>query len=346
MNSEFFEALDLIEKEKGIPKAYMLERVEAALTSAFKKDYGVGAENLRIELDEVKKDMRMFIKKTVVETVEKPQEEMALEEANKINPAFEIGDLVEVEIKPKNFCRISAQTAKQVIIQGIREGERGLIYQEFMSSQHEILTGIVQKVDPRTRNATLEIGKTEMMLVANEQVPGEVLKEGDRIKVYVVEVRKIAKGPQIMISRTHPGLVKRLFELEVPEIHDGTVEIKSISREAGSRTKIAVFSKDENVDAIGACVGPKGSRVGNIVNELKGEKIDVIEYSDDPSEYIASSLSPADVISVTLDEEARSCRVIVSDDQLSLAIGKEGQNARLAARLTGWKIDIKPLSSV
>jgi N utilization substance protein A len=346
MNSEFFEALDLIEKEKGIPKAYMLERVEAALTSAFKRDYGAGAENMIVTLDEEKKDIRMFVKKQVVASVENENLEIFIEDAKKINPNLQEGDVVNIEIKPKNFCRISAQTAKQVIIQGIREAERGLIYQEFMSSQHEILSGIVQKIDPKTKNATLEIGKTEMVLVANEQVPREVLKEGDRIKVYVVEVRKIAKGPQIMISRTHPGLVKRLFELEVPEIHDGTVEVKSISREAGSRTKIAVWSHDENVEPIGACVGPKGSRVGTIVSELKGEKIDIIKYSEDVSEYIAAALSPAQVISVTVNEETRSCRVVVADDQLSLAIGKEGQNARLAAKLTGWKIDIKPVSAV
>lgn len=346
MNSEFFEALNLIEKEKGIPKAYMLERVEAALTSAFKRDYGAATENMVVVLDEEKKDVRMFVKKQVVPEVANEHTEISLDEARKINPQLQEGDMANVEIKPKNFCRISAQTAKQVIIQGIREAERGLIYQEFMSSQHEILTGTVQKIDPKTKNATLEIGKTEMVLVANEQVPGEVLREGERIKVYVVEVRKIAKGPQIMISRTHPGLVKRLFELEVPEIHDGTVEVKSISREAGSRTKIAVWSHDENVDPIGACVGPKGSRVGSIVSELKGEKIDIIKYSEDINQYIAAALSPAQVISVSINEESKSCRVIVVDDQLSLAIGKEGQNARLAAKLTGWKIDIKPASSV
>lgn len=346
MNSEFFEALNLIEKEKGIPKAYMLERVEAALASAFKRDYGSGAENMVVVLDEEKKDVRMFAKKLVVPVVENEQLEITVEDAKKINSHLQEGDMANVEIKPKNFCRISAQTAKQVIIQGIREAERGLVYQEFMSSQHEILSGAVQKIDPKTRNATLAIGKTEMVLVANEQVPGEMLKEGDRIKVYVVEVRKIAKGPQIMISRTHPGLVKRLFELEVPEIHDGTVEVKSISREAGSRTKIAVWSNDANVDPIGACVGPKGSRVGNVVSELKGEKIDIIKYSENINEYIAAALSPAQAIGVTINEDSRSCRVVVMDDQLSLAIGKEGQNARLAAKLTGWKIDIKPASAV
>ena len=346
MNSEFFEALNLIEKEKGIPKAYMLERVEAALMSAFKRDYGTIVENMRIIFDEENKDMRVFVKKQVVEAVQNENLEISLDEAQNISANLQVGDMADVDVKPKDFCRISAQTAKQVIVQGIREAERGLIYQEFMSSQHEILTGLITKIDPKTKNATMEIGKTEMVLVSNEQVPGEVLREGERIKVYVVEVRKIAKGPQIMISRTHPGLVRRLFELEVPEIHDGTVEVKSISREAGSRTKIAVWSTDANVDPIGACVGPKGARVGSIVNELKGEKIDIIKYSEDMGEYIAAALSPAQVIDVAIGEEGRSCRVVVADDQLSLAIGKEGQNARLAAKLTGWKIDIKPASAV
>jgi N utilization substance protein A len=340
MNSEFFTALDMIEKEKGIPKEYMLERVEAALLSAFKRDYGA-CDNAKVVLDPERKEVRMFMQKEVVENIEDDYIQITLEDARAIDKRYNIGDTVDIEIKTNNFGRISAQTAKQVIIQGIREAERGLIYQEFMSSEHEILNCIVQKVDTKTRNATLEIGKTEMVLVNSEQIPGEVLKEGDRIKVYVVEVRKIAKGPQVMISRTHPGLVRRLFELEIPEIADGVVEIMSVAREAGSRTKIAVLSKDESVDPIGACIGPKGIRVGNIVNELKGEKIDIVKYSDNPEEYIASALSPSDVVSVTILSEGKGCRVIVPDDQLSLAIGKEGQNARLAAKLTGWKIDIK-----
>lgn len=345
MNNEFFDALDLLEKEKGIPKAYMLERIQAALLAALKRDSGA-IENVTIVMDDEKKETRMYVKKQVVEEVTQEQYEISLDQARDIDKKINLGDMIDVEIKPKNFGRITAQNAKQVIIQGIREAERGLVYQEFMSSQHEILTGVVQKVDPRTKNATILVGKTEMMLVANEQVPGEVLREGETIKVYVVEVRKIQKGPQVMISRTHPGLVRRLFELEVPEIYEGTVEVKGISREAGSRTKIAVLSHDENVDPIGSCVGPRGARVGAIVNELKGEKIDIIKYSDDIEEYVAASLSPAQAVSVAADHTQKSCRVVVMDDQLSLAIGKEGQNARLAARLTGWKIDIKPASSI
>ncbi|MGI6031750.1 MAG: transcription termination factor NusA [Eubacteriales bacterium] len=345
MNTELFDALELLEKEKGIPKQYMLERIEMGLLTALKRDNG-GSENISVVMDEKKKEVRIYAKKVVVEEVENDQCEMSLEEAREIDPMYNLGDVVDVEIKPKNFGRITTQNAKQVIIQGIREAERGMVYQEFMSSEHEILTGVVQKVDPRTGNATLLIGKTEMMLVASEQVPGERLTEGATVKVYVVEVRKIAKGPQIMISRTHPGLVKRLFELEVPEIYDGTVEVMSISREAGSRTKIAVCSHDENVDPIGACVGPRGSRVGNIVAELKGEKIDIIKYSEDKAQYIGAALSPANALDVQVDEEEKTCRVTVADDQLSLAIGKEGQNVRLAAKLTGFKIDIKPLSAM
>ena len=257
--------------------------------------------------------------------------------------------MLRIEIKPRNFGRIAAQTARQVIIQGMREAERGMIYDEFNSKEHEILTGLVTRIDPRSGAASLRIGSgnesTEAYLAVSEQVKGEPLTEGMRLRVYVVEVRRSTKGPQVLLSRTHPGLVKRLFEMEVPEIYDGTVEVKSIAREAGSRTKLAVWSADPNVDAIGACVGPRGQRVNNIVEELGGEKVDIIKYSEDPAEYIAAALSPADVISVTTLEEGKSCRVVVPDDQLSLAIGKEGQNARLAAKLTGYKIEIKPQSA-
>lgn len=343
MNTEFFDALDLLEREKGIPKAFMLERIEMALSTALKRDAAT-EEEVRVVMDEVNKEVHIFAQKQVVEDVENEQLEISLQDAREIDQTLNVGDMVDVEIKPKNFGRIITQNAKQVIIQGIREAERGMIYQEFMSSEHELLNGVVQKVDPKNGNATLLFGKTEMVLVAGEQVPGEKLTEGSMVKVYVVEVRKISKGPQIMISRTHPGLVKRLFELEVPEIYDGTVEIMSISREAGSRTKIAVCSHDENVDPIGACVGPRGSRVSSIVNELKGEKIDIIKYSEDKAAYIAAALSPANAISVNVQEDEKTCRVIVADDQLSLAIGKEGQNVRLAAKLTGFKIDIKPKS--
>ena len=346
---EFFAAIAQIEKEKGIKPGYMMEKITQAMLSAYRRDHeGVG-DNLTMETDEEKGTVRMFLKKEVVETVDNPGMEISLEEAQLALPRAQLGDVIRMEIKPKNFGRIAAQTARQVIIQGIREAEQGMIYDEFTSKEHEILTGIVTRVDPRTGAISLRITSggeyTDAYLTANEQVKGESYGEGSRLKVYVVEVRKATRGPQVLISRTHPGLVKRLFELEVPEIYDGTVEVKSIAREAGSRTKLAVWSADPNVDPIGACVGPRGARVNNIVAELTGEKVDIIKFSDDPAEYIAAALSPADVISVTVLEEGKSCRVIVPDDQLSLAIGKEGQNARLAAKLTGWKIDIKPESA-
>ena len=346
---EFFAAIAQIEKEKGIKPGYMMEKISQALLTAYRRDHeGVG-DNLSIETDEDKGTVRMFLKKDVVETVDNPGTEISLEEAQLALPRAQLGDVIRIEIKPKNFGRIAAQTARQVIIQGIREAEQGMVFDEFTSKEHEILTGIVTRIDPRNGAISLRITSggeyTDAYLSANEQVKGEDYAEGTRLKVYVVEVRKATRGPQVLISRTHPGLVKRLFELEVPEIYDGTVEIRSIAREAGSRTKLAVWSADANVDPIGACVGPRGARVNNIVEELKGEKVDIIKFSDDPAEYIAAALSPADVISVTVLEEGKSCRVIVPDDQLSLAIGKEGQNARLAAKLTGWKIDIKPASA-
>ena len=346
---EFFAAIAQIEAEKGIRPGYMMEKITLALTSAYRRDHeGVG-DNLTVEADEAAGTVRMFLKKDVVETVDNPGAEISLEEARLSLPQAQLGDVVRMEIKPKNFGRIAAQTARQVIIQGIREAEQGMIYDEFTSKEHEILTGVVTRVDPRSGAVSLRITSggefTDAYLSANEQVKGERYTEGMRLKVYVVEVRRSTRGPQVLISRTHPGLVKRLFELEVPEIYDGTVEIRSAAREAGSRTKLAVWSADPNVDPIGACVGPRGTRVNGIVSELNGEKMDIIKYSDDPAEYIAAALAPADVISVTVLEEGKSCRVIVPDDQLSLAIGKEGQNARLAARLTGWKIDIKPASA-
>jgi len=347
MNAEFFKALDELEKEKGISREYMLEKISQALLTAYKRDHSA-AENVDIVVDEKKQDIKMFAKKTVVEEVTDPDTEIDFDKAREISKRASVGDVVNIEVKMKNFGRIAAQTAKQVIIQGIREAERGLIIEEFSSKEHEIIPAIVSRIDQRSGNIILEMGgkaeKTEAVLLAGEQVKDEHLSEGDHIKVYVVEVKKATRGPQVLISRTHPGLVKRLFELEVPEIHDGTVVINSIAREAGSRTKLAVSSVDENVDPIGACVGPKGGRVGNIVDELHGEKIDIIKYSEDPAEFVAAALSPADVVSVTLLPEGKSCRVIVPDDQLSLAIGKEGQNARLAAKLTGHKIDIKPQS--
>ena len=346
---EFFAAIELIEKEKGIPKSYMIEKITQALLSAYKRDHEGAGDNVVVECNEQAGEVRMYVKKDVVETVDNPATEISLIEAREKLPRAELGDVIRIEIKTRNFGRIAAQTARQVIIQGMREAERGMIYDEFSAKEHEILTGVVTRVDPRNGSASIRITSggefTDAFLAAGEQVKGETVNEGDRLKVYVVEVRRSTRGPQVMISRTHPGLVKRLFELEVPEIYDGTVEVKSIAREAGSRTKIAVWSEDENVDPIGACVGPRGQRVNNIVEELHGEKMDIIKYSEDPAEYVAAALAPADVVSVTALEDGKSCRVVVPDDQLSLAIGKEGQNARLAARLTGWKIDIKPESA-
>ena len=348
MNAEFFGAIEQIEKEKGIPQDYMLEKVSQALIAAYKRDNAGVTDNIIVEPDKEKKEFRMFVRKDVVEEVENPVTQMTLSQAREIMPKAELGDVVSIEVSTRDFGRIAAQTAKQVIIQGIREAERGVVFREFTSKEHEVLTALVTRTDPRSGGASIEITgakeKTEIYLAAKEQIPGEVLVEGAHIKIYVVEVKRSERGPQIIISRTHPGLVRRLFELEVPEIHDGTVEVKSIAREAGSRTKMSVKSHDENVDPIGACVGPRGNRVAAIVEEIRGEKIDIIKYSDDIAEYVAAALAPADVLSVEADEEARVCRVIVDDDQLSLAIGKDGQNARLAAKLTGYKIDIKPRS--
>lgn len=348
MNADFFDALFDLEREKGVPKEYMLERISQALLNAYKRDHSGTAENVFVEPDIEKKVIRMYVRKQVVENVKNPALEISPEQARQMSKNAKVGDFVDIDIETKRFGRIAATTAKQVIIQGIREAERGLIYQEFTSKEHEIINAVVTRVDPRTGNVFLDMGgktlQNEAVLLPSEQIAGERLRDGDRIKVFVVEVRNGGRGPQILISRTHPGLVKRLFELEVPEIYDGTVEIKSIAREAGMRTKIAVSSNDENVDPIGACIGPRGTRVENIVNELRGEKIDVVRYSEDPAEYVAASLSPATVLSVNVLEDGKSCQVIVPDDQLSLAIGREGQNARLSARLTGFKIDIKPAS--
>jgi len=348
MNSEFFSAIADIEREKGIPQSYMLEKIEQALLAALKKDYPSCSECARVVLDPVEKTVDMFMQRTVVETVENPNTQYSVEKARTIQPDADVGDIINEPVDTNRFGRIAAQAAKQVIIQGIREAERNIVYDEFTSKEHEILTGIVTQVDQRTGGVSIQIGsgieQTEVMLSSGERIPNESLRDGDRIKVYVIEVRKSSRGPQILISRTHPGLVKRLFELEVPEIFDGIVEIRSITREAGNRTKIAVLSNDPDVEPIGACVGPKGSRVNAIVNELGGEKIDIVKFSDDPTEYIASALAPSEVVSVTMLDDGKSCRVIVPDSQLSLAIGKEGQNVRLAARLTGYKIDIKPES--
>jgi N utilization substance protein A len=348
MNAEFFTAIEDIEREKGIPREYMFDKINQAMLAAFRRDNPEAADNAVVEIDEDKKKIEMYIITNVVEEVENPAIEMTEAQARKYSKKAKAGMQIRVPVDTKEFGRIAAQSAKQVIIQGIREAERGLIYDEFTSREHEILTGEVSRIDPRTGSANIKISSnseyTDALLSVNEQIRDEVLTEGKRLKVYVIEVRKSSRGPQVLISRTHPGLVKRLFELEVPEIADGTVEIMSVAREAGSRTKMAVWSTAPDVDPIGACVGPRGGRVASIVDELDGEKIDIVRYSEIPEEYIAAALSPADVISVTMDEEGKSCRVIVPDNQLSLAIGKEGQNARLAAKLTGFKIDIKPES--
>ncbi|MCI8677101.1 MAG: transcription termination/antitermination protein NusA [Lawsonibacter sp.] len=349
---EFFEAIHQIEQEKGIKPGYMMEKVTQALLSAYRRDHeGVG-DNLMIEANEEAGTVRLFLKKDIVEEVDNPAMEISLEEARRALPQAELGDTVRIEVKARSFGRIAAQTARQVIIQGIREAEQGMIYDEFSTKEHELLTGTITRIDPRNGSVSLRLHAgdqfTDAYLGTSEQVKGERYAEGQRLKVYVVEVRRATKGPQVLISRTHPGLVKRLFELEVPEVYDGTVEIRSMAREAGSRTKMAVWADEPNVDPIGACVGPRGQRVNTIVEELKGEKIDIIRWSEDPSEYIAAALAPADVISVEelpARADAKSCRVVVPDDQLSLAIGKEGQNARLAAKLTGYKIDIKPASA-
>ena len=345
---EIFAALDMLEKERGISPTFMMDKIIQALTTAYKKDHE-GVENVVVDVDEVRKDLKMYVQKEIVAEVERPGAQISLEEALLKYRRADIGGTVNIPVDNVEFGRIAAGNGKQVIIQGLREAERGMVYDEFNSKQHEILTGVVSRIDPRTGNISLRIGtgpeSTEAMLAASEQIKTEELVEGQHVKVYVVEVRRSTRGPQVLISRTHPGLVKRLFELEVPEIFDGAVEVKSIAREAGSRTKMAVWSSDEAIDPIGACVGPAGQRVGNIVNELRGEKIDIIKYSEDPAEFIAAALAPADVVEVRMaGEGVKACRCVVPDDQLSLAIGKEGQNARLAARLTGYKIDIKPAS--
>ena len=346
---EIFAALAMLEKERGIPQTFMMDKIIQAVTTAYKRDHK-DVENVIVDVDEEHQRLKMYVQKNVVaeEDYVDPFNEIPVEEAKTISARYEIGDVVNIPVDNTEFGRIAAGNGKQVIIQGLREAERGMVYDEFNSKQHEILTGVVTRIDPRTNAVSLRIGtgteSTEALLLSGEQVPGEELVEGQHVKVYVVDVRRSTRGPQILISRTHPGLVKRLFEQEVPEIYDGTVEVKSIAREAGSRTKMAVWSADENVDPIGACVGPKGQRVAAIVDELRGEKIDIIKWSEDPAQFIAAALAPSDVVDVMMAEEGKACRVIVPDDQLSLAIGKEGQNARLAARLTGYKIDIKPES--
>jgi transcription termination/antitermination protein NusA len=338
MSAEFIQALEQLENEKGIEKEVLIEAIEAALISAYKRNFG-STQNVKISIDRVSGDVKVYALKRVTSRPESDAGDITLEEARKVNGSYEEEDIAEIEVTPRKFGRIAAQTAKQVVMQRIREAERGIIFDEYYNKEGDIVTGIIQRSE--RKNVILDLGKTEAIIAPSEQTNGEEYRFNDRLKTYIVEVKKTTKGPQIMVSRTHPGLVKRLFELEVPEIHDGTVEIKSISREPGSRTKIAVSSRDQNVDPVGACVGQKGTRVQAIVDELRGEKIDIIKWSSNPEDYISSSLSPAKVVRVDVNEDGRSARVIVPDFQLSLAIGKEGQNARLAAKLTGWKIDIK-----
>ncbi|ANB56412.1 transcription termination factor NusA [Anoxybacillus sp. B7M1] len=338
MNTQLLDALAALVKEKGISQEVLVEAIEAAIISAYKRNFGQ-AQNVRVDFNMDTGSIRVFARKEVVEEVYDSRLEISIDEARSINPNYQVGDIVEIEVTPKDFGRIAAQTAKQVVTQRVREAERGVIYSEFMDREEDIMTGIVQRVDPRF--AYVSLGKVEALLPASEQMPNETYRPHDRLKVYITKVEKTTKGPQIFVSRTHPGLLKRLFELEVPEIYDGTVEIKSIAREAGDRSKISVHSDQPEVDPVGACVGPKGQRVQAVVDELKGEKIDIVRWSEDPVEFVANALSPAKVLSVIVNEEERATTVIVPDYQLSLAIGKRGQNARLAAKLTNWKIDIK-----
>ena len=344
MNSEFFDALLDLAREKGIAQDQLVDKIKNAIAIAIKRDVGGTDENV-VDIDPATGRFYVAVRKIAVSHVENPSSEILLQEAYKYDSSVTEGGQIEIPLETKEFGRIAAQAAKHVIRQGIREAERGQLLAKYEDKKFEIVSAPVLKVDPVKGNVTLEIEKSETILPRSEQIAGEVLKEGDRITVYVVDVTASDKGPRIMISRTHPGLVKRLFEMETPEIKDGTVEIKAIAREAGSRTKMAVLSHDENVDAVGACIGPRGNRVGTIVEKLGGEKIDVIRYSEDPAQFITAALSPADVLQVEVDPDgSKSCHVTVPDHQLSLAIGNKGQNARLAARLTGWKIDIRPES--
>ena len=338
MNKEFIEAIEQIEEEKGIPKATVLEAIEAALLSAYKNIYGTN-QNVRVEIDEETGEINVYLRRDVVEEVESDIYQISLEEAQEIDPDYEVGDYIDFEIEPADFGRIAAQTAKQVALQRIKEAERNLIYDDYVDKIGEVLTGRIQRKQRET--IFVNIGRAEGILKEKEQVPGEKFDVNDRIKVYVTDVQKTTKGPQVFLSRTHPELVRRLFEMEVPEIEEGLVEIKNIAREAGSRTKMAVWTDYENIDPVGACVGSRGSRVQNVVDELFNEKIDIITWSDDPAELISNVLSPATVEEVLIDEEEKMAMVVVPDHQLSLAIGKSGQNVRLAAKLCGWKIDIK-----
>lgn len=338
MNADFISAIQELGKEKGIEPELLYQAVEDALVAAYKKNSNTN-QNVRVDMNKETGEIHVYAQRTVVEGVPVDETEMTVQEAQAIDPRYLAGDIVETEVTPKNFGRIAAQNAKQVVVQRIREAERGQVYERFQSRNQDIVTGIIERQE--NKNVYIDLGKVEAVLTPNEQIPGEIYQYHDRMKTFIVEVKRSAKGPQIVVSRTHPGLLKRLFELEVPEIHDGIVEIKSVAREPGMRSKISVYTADENVDPVGACVGHKGMRVQTIVNELRGEKIDIVKYSEDPAQYVANALSPAKVVSTNVNEAEKICRVVVPDYQLSLAIGKEGQNARLAAKLTGWKIDIK-----
>ncbi len=342
--TEFFEALSFMEKEKGIPAEYLAEKIAAAIVVSVKKDYG-SKDVVFCNIDCEQKTFEAFVRKTVVEEIEDPDCELLPEEAKTYKKSAKVGDTVDIPLDTRAFGRIAAQTAKHVIRQGIRDAERGQAMEEFQSKNQELVSAVVHAVDPRTGNATLQIGGAEYLLPKIEQVPGEELREGEHIKVFIVDVFETEHGPKVKLSRTHSGLVKRLFETEVPEIFDGVIEVKAIAREAGSRTKMAVLSHDEQIDPIGSCIGPRGTRVAKIVEELEGEKIDIVRYSDDPVVFIGEALSPAKVLKVEMEPDgSRVCHVTVPDGQLSLAIGNKGQNVRLAARLTGWKIDIRPES--
>ncbi len=338
MNLDFLNALEDIENDKGISKDVLLEAIEAALLSAYKKDFG-SKENVSVEIDDEAGEVKVFSRKKVVEEVTNKHYEMNHEKAKEIDSSIEIGDYIDLEVTPENFGRIAAQTAKQVVMQRIREAERDVLYEEYKRKEGEIITGTIQRF--HKDNVLIDMGKTEALLPVSEQIPNEEYRVGSRLKLYVVEVSSTTKGPRILVSRTHPALLKRLFEVEVPEIFDGIVEIRSVAREAGFRSKVAVSSFDGKVDPVGACVGPQGMRVKSVVDQLNGEKIDIVQYNENPKEFVSNALNPAEVIEVILDEEEQSATVVVPDFQLSLAIGKEGQNARLAAKLTGWKIDIK-----
>ena len=347
--SEVIEAIKLLAKEKEISEEMLFSTIEEALKAAYRKNLPKGVpvpNNLAVTVSRTDGVAHVYARKLIVPEVEEPGNQITLEDAQAIRPSYQMGDIAEVDVTPKGFLRVAAQTAKQVIMQRIREAERGKIYDEYIEKESEILTAIVQRVEPKA--VYVELGRTEGVLEQSEMIPGEVLHDDDHIKVYVLEVHRAGpvgpRGPQVRVSRIHPNLVKRLFEMEVPEIAAGTVTIKSIAREAGSRTKMAVHSSDMMIDPVGACVGQRGSRVDRVVTELKGEKIDIIKWSSDPAEFVANALNPAHVLSVFVAENEKACRVVVPDNQLSLAIGKEGQNARLAAKLTGWKIDIKSQS--